>query len=743
VVAATLGLEAGYGAALGHAVLYLAYELGFVVVPGWLAYRALSHRPGGPLRQLAIGWGLGYVLEILAFMLTAATGTRALFAAYPLVVGATAVAAIVRRRPAVASTSADPPLSRRFGWLLAAVCLVAVAYIGVTFFPDNALPGTHNFVYYPDYPWAISIAGDAKHHWPIQDPNISGEPFPYHYFVHIHLAAASQVTGLDLSLIFFRLFMLPLTVLLVLEFVVAGQTFARSAYAGLIAACLAFFVGEMQLDGRANPLLHIPFGGVFLTDLLVSPSFLFGLVIFIPLIILVGERITARGEAARPGDWLLVAIFIVGASDAKVAILPLVLGALLLYAGWSWLAEHRIPLAVWLAAALTLLVFGTVYLLQYQGWPSGFHVDPLAGFHFFEGSTAVVFIKEGLRDALPTFPGSGGVVSVVGILFSFLGLLGPQLVGLVWIFRHQGHRLGAGQAWLFSLLCAGLIALLFLSGARGEQGFFFFLSLVAGYVLAAEGLQIGWVNRPRLSGRTRRFAILGLAWILVLAGLMWAPQHLDLFSGLQRGPHTYLFWYGGLLLTLVLLYAVARRWIGPTRWPALALLCGAVVTVGTLDAPIGKLVPSLTDAPVPPENGKRITPELYRALTWIRNNTPADSVLAVNNQATVTGPFEFDYSAFSERRVFLEGWGYSARLRDVGYTEIATGQVNPFVARLRLNEAAFMRGDRRALRIMIDRYGVRYLVVDRINGYPADIQALDRIGRIVHQAPGVLVLELS
>ena len=48
------------------------------MLPGWATYRVLSRDPGGPLRQLAIGWALGYVLEILAFMATAATGTRPL-----------------------------------------------------------------------------------------------------------------------------------------------------------------------------------------------------------------------------------------------------------------------------------------------------------------------------------------------------------------------------------------------------------------------------------------------------------------------------------------------------------------------------------------------------------------------------------------------------------------------------------------------------------------------------------------
>jgi hypothetical protein len=43
---------------------------------------------------------------------------------------------------------------------------------------------------------------------------------------------------------------------------------------------------------------------------------------------------------------------------------------------------------------------------------------------------------------------------------------------------------------------------------------------------------------------------------------------------------------------------------------------------------------------------------------------------------------------------------------------------------------------------MSRRYGVRYLVVDSLNGYPADVRRLGRFSRVVYTAPGVLVLEL-
>jgi hypothetical protein len=737
-----VGLETAYGVALGDAVLYIAYELGFVVVPGWLAYRALAHQPGGPLRQLAMGWALGYVLEVLAFMLTAAIGTRGLFVAYPLVIAAGGIVTIVRRQPATAPVTIDPRPSRTFEWLLASVSLAAVGYIALTYFPLIPLPGARSVTYFQDYPWNISIAAEAKHHWPIQDPSVSGQPLPYHYFVNVHLAASSQVTGLRLPLVFFRLFIIPLVALLVLELVVAGKSFWRSAQAGLIAACLVLFLGQMQLDTRQLFTSRRSFEGVFFSFLISSPSFLFGLVIFVPLLTLLGERLTAAGRG-RAGDWILVLLFMVGASDAKITILPLVLAALGLYALWRWLLQRRVTFAVMLAACLTLVVSGTLYILQYKGHTSGLAVDPSAGIDFFNGMPAVWFIKTDLMGALPTFPGKGTMLAAGGVLFGILGLLAPQLVGLVWLSRGRGDQPKAGQAWLFSLFGAGLLALLVLNApGTGNALYFFFYGLVPGCMLSAEGLRIAWQRRPSLSGRARHAAVLGFGWLMVLLLLMVAPLHFMPFTGPLSEAHTYMFWYGGLLLTLALLYAAARKWIGPTRWFAVALLCAAVAIVGTVGTFVDNLEPSLSSSAAVPKAGKGLTPELYGALAWIRDRTPSDSVIAVNKQFTGLGPFEFDYAAFGERRVFLEGWGYSQRSRELGYAAVAKGLINPFALRLTLNEAAFSHGNRAALEVMVRRYGVRYLVVDRVNGYHADMQVLSHVARTVYRAAGVVVLEV-
>jgi len=56
---------------------FIAYELAFVVVPGWLVYQAAVVPRGGRLRQIVLGWSLGYLHEILAFFVSAARAVSA------------------------------------------------------------------------------------------------------------------------------------------------------------------------------------------------------------------------------------------------------------------------------------------------------------------------------------------------------------------------------------------------------------------------------------------------------------------------------------------------------------------------------------------------------------------------------------------------------------------------------------------------------------------------------------------
>jgi hypothetical protein len=90
-------------------------------------------------------------------------------------------------------------------------------------------------------------------------------------------------------------------------------------------------------------------------------------------------------------------------------------------------------------------------------------------------------------------------------------------------------------------------------------------------------------------------------------------------------------------------------------------------------------------------------------------------VIAVNDYSLVNRPgidraYYSAYSAYAERRTFIEGWQYSQRWIEA----VADGGSGRHVydSRLALNKAAFA-GDPAALRELYERFGVRFLVLDK------------------------------
>src|SRR5436305_7804170 len=116
------------GVTVGQVALFLGYEVAFVVAPGWLLYRAIRPAREGALRQLVFGWTLGYLVEILSFVATAAVGARALMSVVPPLVGVGALAVWRWRARNIADSEATrarpPPLS----WTLAGICLLALLF---------------------------------------------------------------------------------------------------------------------------------------------------------------------------------------------------------------------------------------------------------------------------------------------------------------------------------------------------------------------------------------------------------------------------------------------------------------------------------------------------------------------------------------------------------------------------------------------------------------------------------------
>ena len=362
VFVGVMGLWLASGVRAADAALFVAYHVTYVIGPGWVVYRLL--RPGDTVRvrQLAVGWALGYVIEVLTFAATAAISARWLLSLYPLAFVALGVgfSARVRARPVIAACAGELPSG--WGWVVAGLCLLALAFLAVEFFAGAPLPDQVGRVSYGiDTVWYLSLAGEALHHWPVGDPTVSGQPLFYHLFATFDCAAITQVTGIGLPIVFFRLCMVPMVVLAVLGIAVAGAAFG-GAWTGPIAVVLALFVGELNLD----PHVGYKFANEFGDDIVaISPSFLMGAALFAPALALLCELgWRARTPRLSYGALAAFALLVIGAAGAKAPTAPVLAAGLALYLLWQAMTQGELDRSLLAALGITLATFAFFLLFS-------------------------------------------------------------------------------------------------------------------------------------------------------------------------------------------------------------------------------------------------------------------------------------------------------------------------------------------------------------------------------------------
>jgi len=722
VLAVVGAILAGTGVSAGELVVFGGFEIGFVLLPGVVAYRALAGRPGGLLQQVSIGAALGHGLLLGAFMLTAAADARWALWLYPPVV--LALAAILAGGRVLGRAGDAASLTNRQVIVLAGVAVAAVLLMALTFFTQVPLPGSRPSVsYYPDLMWGLGFAAEALHHWPLTTPQVLGEPLRYHTFVFSEMAAASQLTGIELPVVGLRLVPASLLLLLVGQLAYAGRRFTGNPWAGPVAAGLILLVGDLDLGaGRPEPLAGVYFSGLFL-----SPTQLLGLVFFLPTIAVVADLLEAERERPRKGVLVMLAILLFGCAGAKASILPVLVGGLVVYGLW-----RRRAAAGWVAAfAFCGVAFVASYVLLYSGG---------------RGATDVGL----LESALSSFPGQelaprAGEGAVGVLIYPFatwvtaVALMVP-LAGLA--FLHLRVRsLTPLQAWPLALLAVSVAAFFVLDLPGVSQLYFLWYGFTAAALLASGGLLEGlgrWRAHPRRGGAAALLA--GVAGGVVLG---WAPiaEGLPLVTVYMAVAAV----LGGVVVAFALGLVGTR---GASAWPAV-LAVSTLLTAGALDGPRDRLPDIASRAlrateavhrEADPATERGLTSGLARGLAWVRDNTDESAVLAVNNHLRsppTRQSLYFYYSALGERRVFVESWDYTDEAVAIGVDNVRAGR-QPFPERVALNDSVFTgAGPRAAERLR--RRGVTHLVVDLVNGQapPGKLP-----GTLVYHSDALLVYRL-
>jgi hypothetical protein len=720
VGAALVGLWLGFGVSGSEIARYLAYEIALVLLPGILAYRAISPAPGGALRQIAIGWPLGYAIEIAAFALTAALDLRGLFPLLPLAVAAAAGFYIWRTGPS--STEEQPsgdqgtrgPLPTTGVWVVAGVAIAALIYLSLGFFVSSPLPGDVGSVSYDvDTPFDITVVAEAKHHWPIENPTVAGLPLPYHVYAFIDMAAVSQVTGIEPSTLVLRLFPAPLIVLITLQLVALGREVGRSVWIGPLAAVLVLLTGELDLDPD-RPFLM---GNPFFDNLFHSPTFLFAIPLFLAItLLLLGALPRRNGMGPRTAALLLV--LLLACAGAKASVLPVVSGGLVVWIAWAWLGKRAPIHAAVIALGTLVLAFILTYLLLYQGGGAGGFSLALFGF------TDFTVFNELIEPAARSPLGDVALTGLTGPISLAAGVL-PAL-GIIWVIRVRGLRLEPGEAWLLALFLTSLGAFVLLSHERAGEFYFLHYGYIAGCVLSAKGILLFterfWAHWERSEVALGGLVAGALAGGAVAAAIIHVPASDTACAGrLALG-----FAVAALTIVALALWA-SRASRGRVAGAGTGIALLLTISLGLLNTPLDTVPPiaekldaNLTLYPEDDVTFDRgLTRDLYDGLRWVRDHSDDDEVIAVNNHfkdAAGTSSRYWYYTAFTERRAFLESWIITTDAQEIGYDRVSSGEEVPFPERRRLNAAVFEMGSPSALAELRAGYGVDLLLVDKVHG---------------------------
>jgi hypothetical protein len=723
------------GVPLGDAVRFAGYEALYVLLPGRLLYVALSPATGGRLRTLAICWPLGYAIELGAFALTAALHARAAFTFLPLAAAGFGALLLIspggRRRlssglPMSAGARSGGANAAGDGLDLLAVAVilaVALAFLALTSFAAAPLPAhAHSVAYLEENVFDISLTAEVRHHWPITVPWIAGQPMRYYLATFIHGAAVNQVTGVPIATVFLRLFPTTMFVLGALQLWCLGRALGRSRWIGPLAVALFFLVDSLNLYPTHGLTLDIVPYGRFSG----SPTFAYGAVFLLGLLVLLQSRVAARPERRRSPDGerrpgtptpaglagflALLAVLTLGCGAAKTFAAVDFVGGLGLI--WLWMVLTGRSARLW---AYCLLVsspcLGAVYFAMLAGGGGGAGLLQLSPFHFLhEGH--LLSRARGLAQILVGHSPVWVALLLAAVAVVALCMFVP-LLGAIWLLWRRSP-LSAFEILTMAVFVTG-VTLYVLLGASGAENYFANYGFLAVLPVAARGLMDLWDCTPRQARRR----VVGACGAMLALGLILTASSRVIPSPGRAESAWYLASYGLIGAGTVLLvfwlwgaYApvVASR-LGRVLACSIPLLCtlGLVrpISLAASGAVKTALHSQIARADSPANYG--MTAALYRGLAWTRAHTRTCDVLAVNNHYNNTAgtlSAYFYYSAFTERRVFLESWTFSP------------GGVNggsPFAVRLALNDRAVLRGDPAALRAL-SREGVSYVLVDKTHG---------------------------
>ncbi|MFJ9518988.1 hypothetical protein ACIRPK_12075 [Kitasatospora sp. NPDC101801] len=733
----------------GDIARYTGYVAWGVLLPGTLVFRALRRRPYTLVEDLAFGAVTGLVLELLAWAVFMAAGIESVMPAWPLLV-AVPFAAVPRLRR---HWRPRGYLASSLGWSWAVAGTVAVSsgYLYAVFlrkYPVVPVEGHAN--QYVDLPYLLSLAGNAKHNFPLTFPQAAGEPLHYHWFTFVHMAMTDMVGHIDLAVVQMRLMVPALVALTLVITAVVARRLTGRAWAGPVAAVLVFLIGDFNAI-YPNNVQNWTFGAPAVPLMAwASLSLTYSQPLLIALIGVVGDALRGRRERADGeapglgrGVFVLTAMFALASSAAKASSLPVTVAALAFAGLMVLIGTRRIPwTVVGLGAILgAVQLFATAVLFRFESY--GLQVVPFGN------------VERYWADPLGTRSTTAQAAVVALTLVAYLLNHQLRMVGAIPLIWRRRLRMDPVQWFLLGGAVAGPAVYLVVNGFNAS--YFTLAGIPFGVLLSAWGY-CEVFERAALSTRAKVLLVVGtLSFTALLTVAVyryaddWATFVLKLFDdGTGAKSYSVLLPALGAAAALAAIAAVlGLLWRGAGRLlPGLRRRGGVVLLTAALTAGAPTLVLDVAQTSQSEWMGTALLPaEQVQAARWVRAHSSPSDVLATNShcrsfddygvpgEVCTNNAQSFWLSGYSERSVLVEGWAYSPRLM--------SEQSNAFwdLPLLKLNEDAVYAPTAELLHRLHAEHHVRYLVVDR-KVHP-ESALLKSLARPVYDNGRVAVYELS
>jgi hypothetical protein len=547
-------------------------------------------------------------------------------------------------------------------------------------------------------------------------PFLLGQRLDYHWFVHAQLAANHWLTDIDSAIMLQRIMPVAILSLTVTGLGAVALRLTSRPLAGAIAPLLLVVGGFSLMGPHFDAGL---FSESYLSRRFVSsPSQAYGFMMALPALMLVLEVLRPDRRASRR-VWITLALALLALSGSKATFMPIFLCS----AGGLWLVRFLVTRRVdWVVTGLAALLLAVTIFAQFVLLGGNSGSMAFAPFRSIKWALTAQDIE-----VTPISAAAMAATMLLGWL-----LYGVGVVGLV---RNGMWRDRRAQWMIFCVPIGVAVPLIFFRSGLSQ---FWFQRSVAELIalLSAWGLAQLLPNPM-----TRRHALPLLAWAAA-AGL--GAFSLSSYFESQVSDEATASLSELVATTLapfVIVAAVALAYVTAKKGTVRSTLGSTVLLALLLGLPLSHLF-SLsydtgTNRPVVIEAERpEFAPGAIAAGNWIADHSDPHDIVATNvhcrrPKTAWCDNRSFWVAAFTERRVVVEGWGYTAGTNDEFSIESRNAMIPiPDADRLVINDEAFLDPSEATVGRLVDTYDVRFLFVDKT--YPVDLRGLRALDSMLH-----------